>query len=323
MATKARPARQAAPQANLNWFDDAIEAPRAGTVDTRRLERRQRLIRWYVWGAVVGAPFLALLALASASHGGGSSAISGASSPPGAELTAWQSAQTWLGQSPSPLPRGHIVTWEDATPVPSVVPPKGESGPPEEAWDERFLAETPQSWYYLDVEVVSTGTGQWAPVATPSVLQAPSSAATSGASVSPWPRLSASSNVPAPVSNSIGSWLAAYTSGDPQALLQATGDPSTADAYVPLRGVRSASVAGVVAAANYGPPGQMIVEAQFYVTWDGQSPMAVSGQQEPMTMDLLVERATTATPVVVAWGPPGSGPSLRPYQNAVPVSTGS
>jgi hypothetical protein len=37
-------------------------------------------------------------------------------------------------------------------------------------------------------------------------------------------------------------------------------------------------------------------------------------------MDVLVERASTAAPVVVAWGPSGSGPMLRPYQNAVPQS---
>lgn len=322
MVTKARPTRQGARPTGLNWFDDAVEAPRAGTVDTRRLERRQRLIRWYVWGSVVGAPFLALLALASIGHGGKSLASSGAPSPPGAELAAWQSVQTWLGQSPSPLAGGHIVTWEGADKIQATAPPKGEAGPAEDAWEEKFLAETPRSWYHLDVEVVSVGTGQWATVATPSILLAPPPAPTSGVSVSPWPGLSTSSNVPTPVNDSISSWLSAYTSGDPQALLQATGDPSTADSYVPLQGVRSASVAGIVAAADYGPPGQMIIEAQFYLTWDGQSSSAVSGQQEPVTMDLLVERATTATPVVVAWGPPGSGPSLRPYQNAVPVSTG-
>lgn len=325
MATKANPTRRAAPGADLNWFDDAADVPRAGTVDTLRLERRQRLIRWYVWGSVVGAPLLALIALLSASHGGGAIPAGPGASPTSAELAAWQSAQTWLGQVPSPLPGGHIVTWAGATQVPQAVPPKGEAGAAEEAWDERFLAETPRAWYYLDVEVVSVGPGQWASPATPSFLLAPSSAAaTQGStSASPWPGLSASSSVPAPVSNAIVSWLAAYTSGNPQTLLQATGDPSTADAYVPLQGVRTASVASTPAAADYGPPGQMIVEAQFYITWDGQSPSAVAGQPEPESMDLLVERATTATPVVVAWGPPGSGPSLYPYQNAVPVSTGN
>jgi len=295
-------------------------------VDTRRLERRQRLIRWYVWGSVVGAPFLALLALVSAGHGGpGAGAALGQSSPVGAELAAWKTAQTWLGQSPSPMPGGHIVTWAGATQIPKAVAPKGsgELGPDEDAWDERFLAETPQSWYYLDVEVVSTGPGQWDTPASPSLMVAPSTGGAQGTTISPWPGLSASANVPNPVSNAISSWLAAYTSGDPQTLLQATGDPSTADAYIPLRGVRSASVADVLAAADYGPPGQMIVEAQFNIVWDGQSPSAVAAQQEPETMDLLVERATTATPVVVAWGPPGSGPSLRPYQDAIPAPSGS
>jgi hypothetical protein len=318
LLTKQRP--RPAPQPDLNWFEDAVELPRAGTVDTRKLQQRQRLVRWYVWGSVVATPVLALLALVSAAKGGGGGPASASlSAPPGAELAAWKAVQTWFGQSPSPLPGGHIVTWAGATPIARAKPPRGsgEAGPPEDAWDERFLAENSRAWYDIDQEVVLVG-NQWSPIASPSFFLAPTTGSATGTSgASPWPGLSTSANVPGPVNNAISSWLAAYTSGNPQTLLQATGDPSTADAYVPLTGVSQASVAGVVAAANYGPPGQMIVEAQFDITWDGQS-----AQPGPTTMDLLVERAGTATPVVVAWGPPGSGPTLRPYENAVPAGTG-
>jgi hypothetical protein len=198
--------------------------------------------------------------------------------------------------------------------------PRGEAGPAEDAWDERFLAETPRSWYHVDIEVVDSANG-WGAVSGPSFLLVTPSGPTFARGASPWPGLAASTSVPVPVSSAIGSWLAAYTSGNPQLLLQATGDPSTADAYVPLSGVGSASVAGVVAAAAYGPPGQMVVEAQFYIAWGGQQAGAVAGQSVPTTMDLLVERSGTATPVVVAWGPPGSGPGLKPYQDAVPASS--
>jgi hypothetical protein len=53
--------------------------------------------------------------------------------------------------------------------------------------------------------------------------------------------------------------------------------------------------------------------------WKGEkAPAFGSSTSGPQTtMDLLLERADTAAPVVVAWGPPGSGPGLVPYQNAV------
>jgi hypothetical protein len=41
------------------------------------------------------------------------------------------------------------------------------------------------------------------------------------------------------------------------------------------------------------------------------------GSLAPLSFDVLLERADTATPNIVAWGTPGSGPTLTPYANAV------
>ncbi|MHB8319949.1 MAG: hypothetical protein ACYDEP_12100 [Acidimicrobiales bacterium] len=100
------------------------------------------------------------------------------------------------------------------------------------------------------------------------------------------------------------------------------GDPNTTHAYIPLSGVTSATDT-VVAAANR-PGGAQIVQIALTIVWNGESTTTTtspSGTTPPQTtMDLLIERANTAAPVVVAWGPPGSGPTLKPYQNAVQAS---
>lgn len=309
-----RPAKQAE---DVNWFEDAVEVPRPGTEPTARLASRQRLIRWYVWGSVVCAPLFALISLVEASGSGGTNGSAAAQAPTGAEVAAWQEVQAWVSQSPSPLPGADIVAWTKATEIPRASAKGERSSVAEAAFDEDFLVRARGGYYEVTVEVVYVpGSG---PVAVAGPSFAPvvpnNQAAASGAS--PWPGLAAASSVPAPVSTAISSWLSAYTSGNPESLLQATGDPSTSDTYTPLSGIASASVDDIVGAALYGPPGQMIVEAQFFFTWRGQSSVAVANQQVPTTMDLLVERAGTATPSVVAWGPPGSGPSLRPFENAV------
>ena len=316
--------RTPSPTVDLNWFDNAVEAPRPGTTDTRRLANRQRLFRWYVWGSIVATPLLAFLSLAEvAGHKGASAGAAGAQASTPGETAGWQAVQGWLGQSPSPLPGGHVVAWTGATSVPTVHLPKSSSsqaGPPEDAQLEHFLVVGRGGWYHVDVEVIDGPDGESAAISGPSFLPVGPAASGLVSGASPWPGLSPSASVPTPVSNAINSWLAAYTSGNAQTLLQSTGDPSINDAYLPLTGVSQASVANIAAAAAYGPQGQMIVEAQLYIVWRGQPAGNVFNQGVLTTMDLLVERATTATPVVVAWGPPGSGTSLRPYQDAVPAS---
>lgn len=323
MPPKPVPSKQG-PAVDLNWFDNAVEAPRPGTTDTRRLANRQRLFRWYVWGSLVATPLLAFLSLAEvAGHRGASARTAGAQASTPGETAGWQAVQGWLGQSPSPLPGGHVVAWTGATSVPMAHLPKSSSsqaGPPEDAQVEHFLVVGRGGWYHVDVEVIDGPNGESAAISGPSFLPVGPAASGLASGASPWPGLSPSASVPTPVSNAISSWLAAYTSGNAQTLLQSTGDPSIGDAYVPLTGVSQASVANIVAAAAYGPPGQMIVEAQLYITWRGQPAGNVFNQDVLTTMDLLVERATTATPVVVAWGPPGSGTSLHPYQDAIPAS---
>ena len=130
----------------------------------------------------------------------------------------------------------------------------------------------------------------------------------------------------------LNNWLAAYTSGSDAALHLAVGDPNPAHTYVALSGVRQASYT-VLAAAPVGKPadGDLAVEISLSLVWDHEhvaspnlSDAALAGTSgtssspaPQTTMDLLVAHASSAAPIVVAWGSPGSGPSLRPYENAI------
>ena len=68
----------------------------------------------------------------------------------------------------------------------------------------------------------------------------------------------------------------------------------------------------------------MAVEVNLDITWADQPANRQTGNDQSVsanpqgpqtTLDLLVERAHTAAPVVIAWGPPGSGPTLTAHQN--------
>lgn len=154
----------------------------------------------------------------------------------------------------------------------------------------------------------------------------------------PWSGIKSTSTVSGSVQQAINGWLSAYTSGSPSALSLATGDTDSSHVYVPLSGVRSATDTVIASAPRSAPNGPVIgtgqssrsaapataeiVQVALDIVWNGQAIPTTRPQGQTAapktTMDLLVERADTAAPVVVAWGAPGTGPELRPYQNALP-----
>jgi len=152
----------------------------------------------------------------------------------------------------------------------------------------------------------------------------------------PWPGITSSNAVSSAVQEAINGWVDAYTGGNAAALSLAVGDTDSAHTYVPLSGVQSAAATVVAAAPRIAPNSQVpitaraartanptaeIVEITLAIRWNGEPtpPPGTQGQSAApkTTMDLLVERANTSAPVVVAWGPQGTGPTLVPYQNAV------
>ncbi len=70
-----------------------------------------------------------------------------------------------------------------------------------------------------------------------------------------------------------------------------------------------------------GPPAMVVrVDARLYWLRSGetQPPSGLPADQTaPVAFDVLVQRADTASPVVVAWGAAGSGERLVAFTNAI------
>ncbi|MDA8317667.1 MAG: hypothetical protein M0010_21260 [Actinomycetota bacterium] len=311
----------------LDWYEDeSEEVPNPELPDGRRLARRQRWTRRYVKASVILCPVLTLVALASITRSHPSAPGTSLGSP--GRTAATIAVDQWLSETPSPLPGASILSYDGAQAIPV---PKAHQGDPLtwRAAIETFTlvsqatSTSPASWD-VGVEVAIDRSGGAVAISGPSFL--PSGRAQNGSwdAGGPWPGLSSTSSVSGAVQTVINDWLAAYTSGNDAELHLAVGDPDPKHTYVALSGVRRASDT-VVAASPIGNANQdeMIAEVELNLLWnhEHESPPSLEGTSGPSgpqtTMDLLIAHASSAAPVVVAWGPPGSGPTLRPYENAI------
>lgn len=308
------------------WFE-SDEVPRVGTDTTSRLIRRQRWIRVFVWACVILMPIAALSTIAAVAHRAKSTASTGqASLDPVGRAPAEVALSQWLASSPPPVPGASILSWNGQTILPAYHPPRQAGAQTLDTAAPTFTAVVEHftvlgqngAWYSAGVEVALNGSGGAVVLGTPSLEADPPPPSGSWASGTPWPGISASSSAPAPVVQAVSGWAQAYGSGSPQTLTLAVGDTNPSDYFTPLSGVSSITAT----VANYAPLGpasanEAVAEVNLSIVWNGETPPAPGSAQAPtVTMDLLIERASSAAPVVVAWGPPGSGPTLRPYQNA-------
>ena len=124
------------------------------------------------------------------------------------------------------------------------------------------------------------------------------------------------------VSLAVTSWAEAYFSHDAGRLRQVVGDRDKGHAYVPMPAATSVT-AKIATVSALRPVGESqtasTVIARVSVTPVWGKPQGEGGQAKGASVefDVLISGASTASPRVVAWGGPGSGPSLKPYQNAV------
>ena len=319
--------RRASPPAEpyLDWYEnEAEEVPNPALPDGRRLARRQAWTRRYVKASVICCPVLLIAALAAVTRTQHRTPQAVLSSPQRTAATI--AVDQWLAERPSPLPGASLLSYDGTT---EVAPPKGYKGAPltfRAAIETFTLVTHPQSTspavWYVGVEVAIGRHGGAVALSGPSFLPAARTQSGSWDQAGPWPGLASTSSVSGAVQTVVDNWLAAYTSGNDAELHLAVGDPSPKHTYVALSGVASASDI-VLAAAPVGKAGQdeLIVDVELDLLWDHERSVTpgptTSGPSGPQTtMDLLVAHASSAAPVVVAWGPPGSGPTLRPYENA-------
>jgi hypothetical protein len=324
-----------------NYQDDLV--PRPGTPGSNRLAKRQRWFRRYTKSAVYLLPVVLLLSmlvvLSGARHDKTPPASdSGAATSPGRNVATLE-VEKWLAEDPSPLPGATIESWDGAKDVaPTTAHAAGPLGSPgEPTWTAELDTftlvvgdATNPTVYTAIVEVAMKPGGGEVALSGPSLTLVPSTGTSSGWDTgAPWSGITITSTVKGPVQSAINGWLTAYTSGSATQLRLSVGDTRGSVHYLPLKGVASAHATVVASALRVAPnapvaaktkdPSAEIVDVTLNILWKGEKiPTNLSETPGPeTTMDLLIERANTAAPVVVAWGPAGTGPSLVPYQNAV------
>ena len=304
------------------------EVVRAGVPDAVTVHRKAKFYRAVVWATVFLCPFalLAMIGIATTPHQ--KAVDSGAATSPG-RAVATSAMLTWLAQSPPPLIGGEILSWDGATSLGMEKrPANGAKTPPRSLEIDHFsLIDAQSNLYTSDIEIAYDSRGGAVALGGPSLVPIPPPATDSWSTGSTWPKL-VSANITPPITQAVTAWAQAYTSGNPDDLRLAVGDPTETDYYVPLVGATVQSITATGAAKTSLTGSTLVVRVELSVSWTLSKDNSTAASTTTTTvasnitypiiyLDLLVERANTASPVVTAWGGPGTGPTLVRYGNAV------
>ncbi|MGC0252675.1 hypothetical protein [Pseudactinotalea sp. Z1748] len=322
------------------WVDHLAEAPRADLPEDRSM-RRARWTRRYVWAAVILLVpsllvniFIVFGNPTAVDEEDSGPAAAGVMDPLVLEARALATATVsrWLASEPSPLPGGRLMSWNYAEDVESVAPVQTNNDGQEVPWDRILMHDMTITNGTTVFSVRLNTSADLAEgvhvIGTPSLVPyAPASS--SGFSGPVWPGAQTVTTTDS-ISESINQWARAFTGGDPSALRLAVGDPEPNHAYMPMVGAEladtnivSATVQEHMLGDDGRPPAepeQVVVRVELTLQWpanEDEEDETSSTRAAPITYDVLVDRANTASPDVVAWGGPGQGPELIPYANAV------
>ncbi|MBN9214685.1 MAG: hypothetical protein J0J04_07715 [Microbacterium sp.] len=330
MAREKKNRGASAPQARSVWTDQTVadnpDAP-AQRRELNGLKWKRRALTVVAFGAVP-AMFLmgaGMVAQANTPEVVDNSAASTIVNSSAGKSEAFRALNAWLNTDPSPLPGGTVVSWDGFT---SEEPPAPTSDT-EIVKDYRFethsftVARGSSMWHASIQVVVDDVIGATA-------TSAPSLEPIADVQVSasdPWFTLQ-STAASAQVKQAVDAWAIAFTGGDSDALHQIVQDRDTNRSYIPLYDVQQ-FVGAEITAAGAKPletgagasTDTIVVRVLLSFWWKNGKPAVAENEKEPIptpiAYDVLVEHADTATPVVVAWGAPGSGPKLTAYSNAV------
>lgn len=337
MAKATKAARQ---DVSENWFDDthAVALPDETVPQLQAQAKKRKRRSAMVWGAVLSGPLaLALAFTAMGISAGAKTAVDEIDVTPTQavapqlqmqEITspgrfaATQALESWLATVPNPLPGGRIVSWDGAVEQDRVQVDAAASGEMAVTLEHFTVVDGAGTSYRVSYQVGSDPVGGGARVLAGPSLQARPQPVAGLTTAEAWPGVETVDAPPA-VAQAVQSWADAYVSGSPERLHLAVGDTDQDRTYVPIAGATHV-VTKVVAAAEVEteaaegeePVAQIVVRVEIQIGWEGRdadpSPAAIH-------MDLLVTRADTGAPQVLAWGAPGAGPDLEPYENAVPL----
>ncbi|MBG0738699.1 hypothetical protein IV500_04595 [Paeniglutamicibacter antarcticus] len=317
-------------QADDFWGHDAEELPRADVESMQLTGKRIKLYKVWVVSSVVLLP-VALLAIISFLP----KFLEPTVVPPvqanqldsPTKAAAMKSVQDWLNKQPSPMPGGRILSWDGADVQAEPKTTTNDKGDVEEIQGLQLnnltLISPSGSLFTTQVQVAYSPIRGAKVIGDPTLIPRAPDDKQNWPNLKAWPDLVPTSKLD-PVEQAANAWAKAFTSGDPDALRLAVGDTNANRSYVPLVQVAATSVSiGDVAARPLPPeaakdakPSQVIARVSFGVTWEGQD-MGNSQTPSRVTYDVLIDKADTAAPQIVAWGGAGTGETLKPYMNAV------
>ncbi|GAB3176110.1 hypothetical protein GCM10027059_50460 [Myceligenerans halotolerans] len=316
--------------------DEPLEVPRAGVAPTRVLRRRQRWYRAVIVCALCLFPLVGLALFVTSANLRdvlGRNDQQTAAPVQEGRTAAVMAVEDWLNADSAPVPGGQVVAWESAEELPRRDPEAAADRDPVLA-DARLIVHRVVVRSDVGVLVAVVLVASWPdgsqavvgrlglePAAASSRNLAASDAWTGVEPVEPGDSADAA----------IAAWVDAFTSGDPDRLRLVVGDPASEHYYLPMRGVASAThdVHAAAAPSENGDGEPLLVQVDLTLAWAAQEEPAAgdsetddsgtdeSGPRALVSYDVLIADPDSASPRVVAWGAPGAGRNLRPYQNAI------
>lgn len=303
-----------------DWFATAVEVPRPGTPDAHL--RRSKTNRWRL--AVLASLVLSPLAIGSALSAAFSAQAPATSSSDGTNQAtapgralATRELVTFLSSDGQVILDASAPVWAGATQLANRT--DSDEGVIE-VWVHTFEITSPDRAYLAYVTIGQNENGQGALIGAPHL--ATTSLAAQEMSFDLWPGTH-TITAPAPVSDAVKAWATAYANDDSALLRMATGDNDVAHGYEGLGSVSLVSanlsqVSELAASGGRFDPANVLAALTLEVRGVCAAP---DSQSVSIAFDLLIGAANTANPHILAWGPPGSGPNLSPYQNAVSAET--
>lgn len=325
------PKRSKAQQPADSWLIDPQELPRADIELKDKTASRQKLYRVMVYGVMFGLFPLSLLAnmamMPKVLEFGTAAVAAPARTDSETKSAAMLAVTKWLAQSPSPLPGGSLLSWDgvDIQAEPDITVDKNNGQTIEKQGlqlHHMTVVSATGSVFSTTVQVAYSKVRGAQVTGDPTLIPKAPDDASSWPNLKSWPNLT-KVGATDQMTQAAKSWVEAFTSADPEKLHHMVGDSSTDHSYVPLRGATASDVRIVDAGARLAPdastdskPSDVVARVSFAVKWDGQNTGAATTLSR-VTYDVLIQKADTGSPVIVAWGGAGTGESLSPYSNAI------
>lgn len=314
------------------WGHLAVESVRADVELNTKIDRRAKLYRIWIRGSLVLLPISCLAVISFLptmleAPPEIPAQINEINSP--TKSAAITAVEAWLAQKPSPLPGGRILSWDGVevqqNPSVTVDEATGQTVEKQGLHLHRFtLVSESGSIFTTAVQVAYSEIRGSQVMSVPSLIPYAPDDSSKWPSLVSWPNLAPVSATD-PMTQAAEAWAKAFTSGDPDMLRLAVGDEAENHSYIPLVQASANTVSIQDAAARplsdgSAPelPEEVVARVSFGVIWPGAVDKE-SKDKAParLVYDVLIRKANTASPVIVAWGPAGTGESLTAFGNAL------